>query len=217
MTRCAASSSIRGSNAADIYDAHTFTATSTNGGGNGDQGNFNEFEGLAGDDQVIGNGNTRLAYYSATTAIAVVETGFGSVGYAGTVTGDASVGFDTYTGVAVVRGSNFNDTFTGFNNGYNNVEQFEGYAGNDVIDGGLGYDRARYDGNNGPSQGMPLTNLGMTFDLAAGTAVGRDAAATFNYGSDTLHGIESIRGTNSDDIYTAVGFSTSSANAGVAV
>ena len=149
--------SIRGSNAADIYDAHTFTATSTNGGGNGDQGNFNEFEGLAGDDQVIGNGNTRLAYYSATTAIAVVETGFSSVGYAGTVTGDASVGFDTYSGVAVVRGSNFNDTFTGFNNGYNNVEQFEGYAGNDVINGGLGYDRARYDGNNGLSQGVPLT------------------------------------------------------------
>ena len=42
--------SIRGSNSATSYDASTFTATSTNGGGNGDQGNFNEFEGLGGND-----------------------------------------------------------------------------------------------------------------------------------------------------------------------
>ena len=206
--------SIRATNAADIYDAHTFTATSTNGGGNNDQGNFNEFEGLGGDDQVIGNGNTRIAYYNATAGVTVAETGFGSVGFAGTVSGNASIGADTYTGVNVVRGSTFDDVFTGFNNGYNNVEQFDGYSGNDLIDGGLGFDRARYESNNGVAQGLPLTNLGLDIHLAAGTVVGRDAAATFNYGSDTLRGIESVRGTNSDDLFDATGFSTSSANAG---
>jgi len=128
------------------------------------------------------------------------------------VTGDGSVGTDTFTGVTNIRGSNFDDTFTGFNNGVN-TENFEGWAGNDFIDGGLGADRARYDGNNGDSEGVPLI-LGMSFDLAAGIATGRDANALFNYGTDTLRNIEMIRGTNADDIYTAVGFSPTSTNHG---
>lgn len=210
--------SVRATNANDIYDASTFTATSTNGGGVGDQGNFNEFEGMAGDDQITGNGNTRLVHYSAQAGITVTETGFtnpsnAAAGFNGTVTGDASIGTDTYSGVNNVRGSVFNDSFTGFNNGTAVVEQFEGYTGDDFIDGGLGLDRARYDGADITNFGVPLTN-GLRFDMAAGNVTGLDASATFYYGNDTLRGIEFIRGTNAHDIYNAVGFSSGSMNAG---
>jgi hypothetical protein len=204
--------SVRGSHSGDIYNASSFTGAgpgaSVNNGG--DQGNFNEFEGLGGNDTVVGNFNTRLAYYSATSGITVVQTAFG----AGTVSGDASVGFDTYSNINWVRGSNFNDTFTGFSNGSGNFEFFEGYAGDDLIDGGGGLDKARYDGQNADAQGFPLT-VGMFFDMDLGiaTAVGGDVNTAFNYGTDTLRSVEGIRGTQFHDVYDATGFSTSSTNA----
>ena len=214
--------SVRGSQSADNYDASNFTATGDgvtflNFGGAGpgplNQGNFNEFEGLGGDDTIKGNGNTRVAYYSATSGVNITFTAAG----VGTASGDASVGTDTFTaGVSQVRGSNYNDTFTGYNNGTATFEQFEGWAGNDTINGGAGLDLARYDGNNGDASGVPMGANGMTFNMAAGQAFATDGIgsnADFNYGSDTLLSVEAIRGTNSNDIYNAAGFSTSSTNA----
>src|SRR5262245_62545697 len=52
----------------------------------------NEFEGLGGDDTIIGNGNTRIGFLSATGGVAVDLA-------AGTATGNSSVGADTFTGV----------------------------------------------------------------------------------------------------------------------
>ena len=179
--------SVRGSNSADTYNAVGFAFNSTNGGGS-DQGNFNEFEGMAGDDVVVGNGNTRVAYYNASVGVTITMTGFN----AGTATGNASVGTDTFTGVNQVLGSTKNDTLLGSNNGTNYFEQFDGWAGDDLIDGGLGLDRALYNSSYGiaNSAGVTLTT-GMFFDMDLGIATGRNADATTAFGTDTLRGSRS--------------------------
>src|SRR5205823_10747813 len=93
--------------------------------------NFNQFEGLGGNDTITGNGATRLIYTNATAGVtADIE--------AGTATGDASVGTDTFTGVNSLSGSAFGDTFSGSANSDN----FVGLGGNDVIDGRAGFDTA---------------------------------------------------------------------------
>jgi hypothetical protein len=204
--------SVRGSNAADIFDASTFTATSTNGGG--DQGTFNEFEGMGGGDQIIGNGNTRISYVNATSAVTVTMTSLG----AGAADGDGSVGHDTFSGVNSIRGSNFNDTLTGSNNGNNTVESFDGWSGDDLMIGGGGFDRARYDTNSTVNTGIPLV-LGIRVDMATGIVTGLDDYATSVFGTDTLRGIEAVRGSSADDVYVATGYTGStvampSANAG---
>ncbi len=211
----------RESNANDIYNAVGFTNVATPGNPNfgGDQGNFNEFEGMAGNDQIAGNGSTRLAHYSAQAGIIVTVSGFTNpaspgLGVSGTVSGDASIGTDSFTGVGQFRGSIFNDTFTGFDNSNTAfVEQFDGWAGNDTINGGGGLDRARYDGNDGVAYGIPVTD-GLSFDMDAGVVSGLNASATLGAGTDTLLSVEMIRGTNLHDVYDATGFSGASANTG---
>jgi Ca2+-binding RTX toxin-like protein len=103
---------------------------------------LNEFEGLGGDDTIIGNGNTRISFANATGGV-VVDVA------AGTATGNSSVGTDTFTGVANVRGSNSVDTITGDAN--NNVlegqggdDTINGRAGNDTLTGGVGDDHFVY-------------------------------------------------------------------------
>src|SRR5262249_1264437 len=52
---------VRGTDFADTFDATGFTALSTNAGSAGANASgeaFNDFEGLGGDDTIIGNGNT---------------------------------------------------------------------------------------------------------------------------------------------------------------
>jgi VCBS repeat-containing protein len=168
-------------------------------------GLFNEFEGRGGIDTVIGNGQTRISYYHATAGVTVTFaadswTSFASGG-SGMAEGDASVGTDYFMGVNSVRGSFFDDSFTGSNNPNQSAENFEGLGGDDSIDGGLGFDRANYfsaaDGD------------GINVDLGAGTVSGG-----IDTGSDMLYSIEAIRGTNFSDFYDASNFSGSSANAG---
>ena len=69
---------------------------------------------MGGDDNIVGNGNTRLTYQNASAAVTVDLVG----GTAhGTALGDvANVGTDTFSGVSRVIGSNFNDTITGDGN-----------------------------------------------------------------------------------------------------
>ena len=59
---------VLGSIADDIYDATGFT-----GGSNqvGLRATFNEFEGMAGDDTIIGNGDTRISYTQALSGVFV--------------------------------------------------------------------------------------------------------------------------------------------------
>ena len=187
--------SIRGSAFADIYVATGYSGASAIGS---IPSTYNEFEGMAGNDVITGDGNTAILYLNATAAVTVDLA-------AGTATGDVSVGTDTFTGVNIVRGSQFADTLQGSNN-LSGVEVFEGRGGNDFIDGRGGFDRATYEFRTDDN-----VTGGITVNLAAGTVVG-DASI----GTDTLRSIEAVRGTNFVDVYDATGFTTSSTNAGSA-
>ena len=105
---------IRGSAFADSYVATGYTGVSPIGSTGA---NFNEFEGMAGDDTITGNSGTQLSYLNATAGVTVNFASWApGQGASGTATGDASVGTDTFTGVQGVRGSAFIDTLVGSNN-----------------------------------------------------------------------------------------------------
>ena len=181
---------IQGSNFVDHYSAADFAGSS---GVPGVPVGLNTFEGMAGDDIIAGNVNvqgqilTRISYLSATAAV--------TVDFAlGTAIGNASVGTDHFTNVNAVFGSAFGDTLRGSDNSIFSYEQFEGRGGNDTIDGRGGYDIVTYHSD-------PATTAGIAVMLAAGTVIG-DASI----GTDTLRGVEGIRGTNFADTYNAVGF-----------
>jgi Ca2+-binding RTX toxin-like protein len=185
---------VRGSRFVDVYNANGFSNSSANAGS---LGNFNQFEGVHGNDIITGNGNTRIAYFNATGAVTVDLD-------AGSATGNASVGTDTITGgVNGVSGSNFGDTLSGSDNAPGSGESFDGRGGDDFIDGRGGYDEANYDAD-------PAINAGIEADMAAGTVTSASAAV----GIDTLRRVEAIRGTNFADVYDATGFSDTSTNAG---
>jgi Ca2+-binding RTX toxin-like protein len=202
---------VTGTNFADTFNATGFSATSTNAGStvtSNTAGLFNEFEGDAGNDTIIGNGQTRISYFHATAGVTVTfnpatSWATASSGASGTATGDSSVGTDTFTGVNNVRGSFFNDTFTGSNNPSGTSENFEGLGGNDTINGGGGFDRSIY---SEASDGV-----GITVSLAAGIVTGGP-----DTGTDTLISVEAIYGTNFADSYDATGFTATSTNAGSA-
>ncbi|RXG85150.1 hypothetical protein EAS61_36810, partial [Bradyrhizobium zhanjiangense] len=194
---------IQGTNLADTYVATGYgLAGALNVGNNG---TFNQFEGLGGDDSITGNGNTRLVYSNATGPVTITFSlnGWTSTtsGASGTVTGDGSVGTDTFSGVGSVSGSSFADTITGSNNPNGTAEDFAGRAGNDFIDGKAGFDRAFYN-NDGSASGIQV-------DLASGVVTG-DAAI----GTDTLRSVEAIRGTAFADTYVATNFGASGPNLG---
>ena len=187
---------IFGTNYADHFDATGFAISlgSPNVGSwatTNQDGTFNEFEGRGGDDIIVGNGDTRISYLHATSGVTVNIA-------SGTADGDASVGHDTFSGVNSVRGSYFDDTLIGSNNP-TGAENFEGRGGNDTIDGGGGFDRAVY-ANEDHS---------IAVDLGGGIVTGGP-----NTGTDTLHSIEGIIGTEFSDTFDASSFTISSANAG---
>ena len=153
------SSSIIGTNFADTYDATGFTASSTNAGSagvNGAGAAFNEFEGAGGNDTIIGNGNTRIAFYDATAGVTVTFTSLGAGTSQSTASGDAAgVGIDTFSGVNSVRGSAFDDIIgpdAGNNvfDGQAGNDTLQGGGGNDTLIGGDGIDRALYIDATGP-------------------------------------------------------------------
>uniref|UniRef100_UPI00048752C6 VCBS domain-containing protein n=1 Tax=Bradyrhizobium sp. WSM1743 TaxID=318996 RepID=UPI00048752C6 len=189
-----------GSDFADTFNAAGFTGDAHVPGS---PVGYNEFEGKGGDDTIISNTNsqgaelTRVSYFSATDAVTVDL----AAGYA---QGDASVGHDTLVGSGFngVWGSAYNDTILGSNNPMFTAEVYSGFAGNDYIDGRGGYDRVDYNVD-------PNTTTGITVNLAAGSVTGDSTI-----GTDTLRGIEAIRGTNFADTYNAAGFGAGSVNAG---
>jgi len=94
---------VRGSNFADIYDARDFAAGSPNAGSAGVNANgaaFNEFEGMSGNDTIVGNGNTRISYQNATGGVTVnlsspdASQTYLTLTQTGITTGDSSVGTD---------------------------------------------------------------------------------------------------------------------------
>lgn len=200
---------IQGSVVADLYDARGFTADTnpTPSPNAGSLGTFNEIEGMAGDDTVVGNGNTRISFISAREGV-TVDLDVGTAVYElqtvrlGTATGGASVGTDTiYGGVTAIRGSNFDDSLTGYNNGSGFAQVYQGRGGNDTIAGGGGFDRAEYNEDF----------------AASGISVVRDATYAntlivtgdpLAIGTDILQDIASVRGTAFADRYDARGYSS---------
>ena len=196
---------IRGSIADDVYDATGFTGASVQPGL---RATFNEFEGMAGDDTVTGNGDTRISYTQASAGV-LVDLLAGSASSIAPADA-AEIGADTFTGVFSVRGSNFDDQIYGTNGGALGFEVLEGLAGNDYIDGRGAFDLARYDL-------VATGTAGIDVDLAAGVVTGLDAAATAVVGIDTLRNMEGVRGSNSADILDATGYDATSANAASSV
>ena len=103
------------------------------------------------------------------------------------------MGTDTLVNINLIRGSNFDDTFTGSTALI--FEQIEGGAGNDSLNGGLITDTLNQTNGNRVSY-QNATGGGVTVDFIAGTAVG---AAGSDVGTDTLINFNEVRGSDFDD------------------
>ena len=178
--------SVRGTDFADTFDATGYNGASTDLPMGTD---FNEFEGMGGDDVITGNGNTRISYVSATGPVTVDLA-------AGTASGDGSVGNDTFTGVSRVRGSSFADVLLGDGNnnvleGQNGGDVLDGRGGNDTLTGGSGPDTFVYatgggadtitDFNHADADNIDLTGVAGVYGLSDVLA-----AASLSSGTDTL-------------------------------
>ncbi|MYM68112.1 hypothetical protein GTP45_14905 [Pseudoduganella sp. FT55W] len=130
----------------------------------------------------IGYSDANLANYDgATSGINVnLATGVAQDGYGGT---------DKLSNINFVRGSAKADVLTGST--ALQLEQFEGGAGDDTIDGGVVTDTLNQENNNRVSYQNAAS--GVVVDLAAGEATG-DAT-----GHDTLANITQVRGSAHDD------------------
>lgn len=209
---------VTGTNFADTFNATGYGAASTNKNSFGYT--WNIYNPLAGDDRVIGNGDTILgltgvggsitvdlsALVNPTTS-ALIVTKF-------TDDPDSLSGFAPgnilASGIAQVRAGMYEDTLLGGGkvntNGFSapisgdkSFEAFRGWGGNDFINGKTGFDRADYNHGN-------LTQ-GIDVKLAAGKVTGDPRYIA----TDTLRGIEGISSTYLDDVYDARGFTLSNA------
>ncbi len=97
-------------------------------------------------------------------------------------------GNDTLENIENVIGSAFNDTLTG----NSLANSLRGGVGDDTIDGGAGVDFALY---NLASSGVTVTLTDRVNGVTGGTSSGTD-------GNDTLRNIESIIGSQFDDVLT---------------
>ncbi|MEP7300972.1 MAG: calcium-binding protein [Caldimonas sp.] len=145
------------------------------------------FRGQAGNDTIDGRGGYDVARYDTSAAGVNVNlvTGVAQDGLGGT---------DTLLNIEGVRGSSYNDTLTGGNtaNGTGStggLEFFLGMGGNDVINGGVGYDRADY----------TTATTGVNVTLGGASA---GSATDGQGGADTLTSIEGVRGSSFDDTLT---------------
>lgn len=211
---------IFGTSSDDVYDARGYSLTSANTAGSDKFLRLrNDFAGVAGNDIVQGNGHTTVRYTMAAGGVYVDLISGVSRGLDGG--NAANVGVDTLAGVSGIFGSVYNDLLIGGNSQNDRFEHFRASGGNDTIDGGSGWDMARYD--DGPNwsirdneilfavdvDGNKLFTDGITVNLAAGVALGGTG-----FGGDTLRGIEAIRGSVNNDVFNAAGFGDSSLNAG---
>ncbi len=154
-----------------------------------------------GSDTVIGNGATILLLNGANNLTTLDGAGatLDLSKSSANLSNLSGFGTLTYSGLAGVVGTKFNDYFIGGGPSNDFREVFRGAEGNDTIDGAAGYDIANYDG----------ATAGVTVVLAAGTAIGNESI-----GSDTLLRVEGVRGSDFDDVLDSRGFSATSANAG---
>jgi Ca2+-binding RTX toxin-like protein len=180
---------IRGTHLNDTYNATGFSGSGLNPGS---LGTLNEFEGMAGDDTVIGNGNTRINFSLAREGVTVDLQ-------AHEVVGGDSVGHDTIVGgVNAMRGSNFDDVLMGTNHGIAFAEIYEGRRGVDIFSGRGGYDQARYD--------TEANSEGIRVDMDAINAFTGTVTGSPGVGTDKLIDIVSVVGTFFNDTYDGAGY-----------
>ena len=151
----------------------------------GDDGD-NFFRGFDGSDSYDGGGGTfDQVSYDGETGGSGAYVNLGVVDGSGFASGTDTYGnAESFKNIEVLRGSQYGDHFIG-DAGDNT---FRGMAGNDILDGGGGFDAVRYDRD--ASRGG---TSGVTVNLALGTA-------TDGFGdTDTLISIESVRGSQYDD------------------
>ena len=172
---------IRGSEFADSFDASAFDG--------GSYGLFNVFEGLDGNDTVVGNGETRVEYREADGGVYVDLATGTSQGTAG-FDGATNVGTDTITGANSIVGSAFNDSLVG--GAIDDYEEYRPGAGDDTIDGGTGFDRLRYH----------FADAAVTVEFSDVT---EGSGTTFNDGdggSDVFTNIDEVQGSVFGDSLT---------------
>ena len=158
---------VRGSTSADIFDATGYNATSANAASSvsiNTGAGFNQFEGMAGDDTIIGNGVTTISYENSTSAVTVnMPPARPAVLRSAPILQrrqlSARVELRRYP-----AGKQHQPRGRGFT----------GRNGNDIIDGFGGLDRANYDDFG--------TSAGITVNLAAGTVKGTLRSATIRCG-----------------------------------
>ena len=145
---------------------------------------FEQFEGGAGNDMIHGGvGLDEVSYQHDIAGVSVnLATGIAVDGWGNT---------DTLTGIEMVVGSAFDDTLIGDQNSGGQIfagdfERLEGMAGDDVINGGPGFDQASYD----------YSPTGVSVDLGTGIAI--DGWG----GTDALFNIEAVLGSAFDDVLT---------------
>ena len=144
---------------------------------------------------------------------------------AGTATGDASVGTDTFHRCQQVRGSQFADTLSGDANnntldGQGGNDVLDGRGGNDTLIGGGGADTFVYadnggadivtDFNHGQGDKIDLTGVTGISSLAdvqaIATQVGLNTVLNFGGGNTlTLNNVTATNLTANDFIFTIVG------------
>lgn len=153
--------------------------------------------GLDGNDQINGNGGSdHIEPGEGNDTITAAVGSYAGVTYrfldtavtvdmaAGTAT--ATGKSDTFTNIAYVDGTAFDDVIQGGNSSYDDWEGYRGDRGNDQMHGGSGYDELRYHLDYGSS---------ITVNFATGTAIDP-------YGdTDTFTGMEAVRGTRLDDTF----------------
>ena len=188
---------VQGTMLADTFDATGYGQVGAQNVSTSN-GNFNQFEGLGGDDTITGNGNTRVLYNNSTAGV-TITVGAGGAGSAhGTAAGDAAtVGNDSFvSGVNSAIGSNFADVYdaTGLIIGTNAFNSFQGNAGNDTITG------------NGSTQ-VQYGNATSGVTITIGTGGAGSASGDGSVGNDTFTGgVNSAIGGNWADSYNASGF-----------
>jgi Ca2+-binding RTX toxin-like protein len=148
--------------------------------------------GLGGSDTVVGNGATSVGLWDVSNSSnglgAYFDLAQGQSNLSHLSSWAGGLGTLSYSGLWGVSGTKFADTLIG---GANDAfETFSGGGGDDLIDGGRGYDRAGYSS----------ATTGMVCNLASGSV------SSSSEGTDTLRSIEEIRGTRFDDTFDATGF-----------
>ena len=142
-----------------------------------------------------------------------------SVAHGGQAAGTIRDGFgstDRVISVEIIQATFFDDTMFG---GAAEQEVFEGYAGNDLIDGGASHDVARYDTDAqtadwaappgvGAGGARVLVNLSTAAAVLGGVNVAAGTALDPFGDTDTLIRIEEVWGTEKNDVMLAGNIAT---------